>query len=209
MRTIAILLLLASPCLAGEPPSIPLGDIWAFDMPGTKSMRHLDPLSDDVPYAGQPETKSFFWKMMKALQKPKHDNRIGTVFIVVGDPQEALLEASLVLQGKKNPRDVLPTDANLSLVFFARSGGEYVQITSVESGDTEVTINYRRTQHMTANLSYHAALIPIGRRSSGSLAVRIHELPTLDEYGQPGYFVRSAKNRISGNRTFCIQELEN
>lgn len=178
-----------------EAVKIPLKDIWAADMPGTRdvyelekgtgSRNHPAPLSDDIadalPFLSQGKTT-------------------GKGFAVVGTEKEALRSAAAILAKKQQPRQSFSTKANIWVVFFSHSFGQYVHLTSVERRDKIIKVGYRFVPHETKQLTAHYALIPLGKLPVGKYRVDIVRLPLEQKYVDQGF--KSVDSELH-NRVVC------
>ena len=161
---------------------IPLNTIWAANMPGTRDVYELEkgtgsrshpaPLSDAI--AG-------------ALKFIRQGQTTAKGFAVVGTGKEALRNAHTVLAKKQQPRQSFSTKANISLVFFSHSFGQYVHLDSVERREKTAKIAYRFGPHETKQLTAHYALIPLGKLPVGNYRVEIVRLPLEQKYVDQGF----------------------
>jgi hypothetical protein len=123
-----------------KPVEIPLKDVWALDMPGTRPMRHGAP-PDKAPEA------PLVADIRQALYRVPVNQGPGKGFAVTGVDMDALRNAHSVIVKKQKPKDTLPADNEVMVAFFSRSAGSYVHIKHVERRNNEVIISYHFVQH--------------------------------------------------------------
>jgi hypothetical protein len=149
----------------GEAVTIPLDQIWANDMPGTRNIGKLDP------------NRPLAYEIRKAIGFPPNDKEADPGFAVSGTGLDALREAHAVLVKKTPLRDTLPANSEVSIVFFAHETGPYVHIRKVEHQGQNVNIYYRFVFHEEEVTSGYIALIPMGKLVLGKYRVNIKQLP--------------------------------
>ena len=155
---------------------IPLDQIWAYGMPGTRDILTLDP--DRVPQrplgmrVGGPQ--SFISREGEKIAGPG--------FAVLGKGMEAWLSTHVELAEGQKPQDSFPLGSELSVVFFSHGFGQYVHIHRVERHGNVITIRYRFVPHRTKNFSSHFALIPVNGLQLGKVQVNIIRSPMDQKY---------------------------
>jgi hypothetical protein len=166
-----------------DPPSdtvnIPLKDIWAYRMPGTKDIQELD---------GQSLSK------ILTQLRPIHDGQAppfkqtdaGQSFAVAGAGNAALGAAYKVLVDKQ-PQQSLTTAQDISVVFYSFEFSNYVHISNVERRGNLIEIEYHFIPHDSKNLTSHFALIPLGQLPAGEYDVQFKRLPLEKQYIENGY----------------------
>lgn len=174
-----------------EVMEIPLDQIWALRMPGTKDVRELDPNSfgkSDPSHSPERALATFqnskVVQIQRALMNIPTDAPQKKAFFVRGDEEQALQEVFEVLVRGEQPTYVFSTDDKLWLVFFSARFGAYVQLDSIERTPTEITIKYRFSTHSTLNLTEHFAIIPVGKLAPGERRVvveRVGSRPPSDK----------------------------
>lgn len=197
-----------------EPDSviIPLDQIWAFDMPGTKNVRDLEPA---IPF-GLPNKEYLHRSPINQIQRslsnsrfwPKKGNQAGPGFVVEGIDKEALKNAHVVLikKDKSDHERIFPPDTDLSIVFYSFLCGAYVRLVDVERGDNLVTVRYRLISHATANSTSHFTIIPIGKLSEGHIQVNIVQAPPMDEHGNNLKRFRLPRGVVCNSFSFVVQK---
>lgn len=202
-RLLILAVFLTATCQAAE---IPLGDIWAYDMPDTKDVRELEPkLPPDTPLEDIVKLSTVQSIREFLRTRLPEGKKAGTAFVVEGVDKDALqkahevfvMRASKERRPKREPGVIVSPDTDLSLVFFSHYTGRYVRIESVERDGNKVTIKYRFVSHPTTEVTDHFALIPIGQFVEGVGQVKIEQLPPVDGEGKP------AKPVVDPLRTVC------
>ena len=156
-----------------KPVEIPLKDIWALDMPGTKDVRKLEPAGAG---SGDPQSKSFIPSLIQEIAEAiKYPAAKGPDegFVVAGSDKSALQAARDVLTGKTKRQAALPADSEVSIVFFSYVCGDYVHLESVKEFKNVIEIRYRFVNHMTRDVTQHFAIIPLGKLKLGEYRVDI------------------------------------
>ena len=143
-------------CLESHAKEIPLDEIWAYRMPGTKDVRKLDRVKKGTLFES-PTVQSILFALSKRPEKA------GPSFVVPGTYKEALLNADRAFNNGE-PEPVTASD-DITLVFFSEEHGtRYVHVKSVEQSGNVFTISYQFVSHMSAESTKHFALIPLGKR---------------------------------------------
>jgi hypothetical protein len=197
---IALVFLLGSFVMA-EPPddkpvTIPLSEIWARDMPGTKNI-------DELHKQWQPEDIERFRRKPTPKEGPARPT-----FAVQGTGFEALRNSYEVLIEKKDPKRSFDENTDISIVFFSRDDNWYVHLQSVELQNETITINCDMVTHETQETTRHFALIPIGKLPSGEYQVDV-VVSQVDRTGQPisRPLDKEIVNQIiSGSSTFTVKK---
>lgn len=194
----ACLILSAGYALASEPKTvtIPLDQIWAWEMPGTRDIGQLEP---NKP--AKVECGPLVGEIRQALSASRvrgTEPRAG--FAVVGTGLDALREAHAVLVEKKQPRDSFPVGSEITVVFFSYQAGSYVHLRHVEQRGNVVEIEYRFVPHETCEVTEHLALVPLGKLPVGDVSVRI----VLSPIGEPSLGPDFLRECIEwGRRVVC------
>ncbi len=179
-KTLGIAFFLCSAVAADDTVTIPLKDIWALEMPGTKDVNELDPKQLLIPMViGQ-------LRRIPVDQLPPYKPAdAGEAFAVVGSGTNALKAAYRVFVDKKKPPQSFASNDAISIVFFAYQFGAYVHVDHVERNGTTIEIFYRFVPHLTAEVTQHFAIIPVGHLSAGDYDVKITQLPMMGGYVPP------------------------
>jgi hypothetical protein len=157
-----------------QPIEIPLKDIWAYSMPGTKHTAELEAdLAGNVPKGD--EDQKLTLEIRRSLDK--HADKPREAFAVLGTGSDALEEAHAVLTGKKKQQDSFPPNKEISIVFFSYRMGVYVHLDRVERRENKIEIHYSFVPHHSAEVTEHFALIPLRKLPSGEYSVDIIQSP--------------------------------
>lgn len=203
-RSLAILLAILASCVASanadDPVTVPLKNIWAYQMPGTRDVRELEPQNfgqavrkltsdEQLKRYGQSLTS----RILKTLQVRPTNQKAKKAFAVLGTGVDALREAHAVLAERQRPRRTLPVDAEVSVVFFSYSFGSYVHLNKVEREGNTVTVSCRFVPHETKEMTAHFALIPIGKFKLGEVKVTVVSSPMEKRFVDSGFKPVSAE----------------
>jgi len=192
---------------------IPLDQIWALEMPGTKNVRQLQ----EVPLGlsrVERHRRSLVAQIRRAL-RPGNMALVGKspgpILVVKGTGLEALKETARLLKemnelkNEKEPELIQPLDTELTLVFYAYMCGHYIHLTNVERNENMITVKYRFVTHRTTNMSTHFALIPLGKDLKGNVSVKVVEEPPIDGKGNPGKVTNQTRTKICDSVSFRTQ----
>ncbi len=169
MRTVLIFLLFVSPSFAEEPRVIPLGDIWATDMPGTREVFDTEQNLGKDSGAKAQQVRDTLRDLWAA------DNTAGDIFVVPGEGIEALTNVQKVLAGESDLASVTTTSA-CSLFFYVYPTPVYVVIDRVTVSPEVISIHYSGVaQRSTHDMSPRYALIPLGNLPAGFTRIEVHE----------------------------------
>lgn len=169
--TMALVFLLVSTVMAepldekSKTVTIPLGEIWATQMPGTKKFSELN--------TQQP----LVYEIREAIGFTQSDKDAKPAFAVLGRDLDALREAHAVFVDKKKPRDTFPPESEVSVMFFTHETGPYVHLHKVERQGNNVNIYYRFVPHEEEVTQQYIAIIPLGKLSNGKYSVNIMRSP--------------------------------
>jgi hypothetical protein len=144
-----------------KPVTIPLDQIWANRMPGTKKIGLL--VEQEPRLTG----------IQNALGFPPKDGEAKPAFAVQGRGLDALREAHAVIVDEKKPRDTFPAGNEVSVVFFTHETGPYVHLQKVERQKNNINIHYKFVPHEEEDTERHIALIPLGKLADGNYSVNI------------------------------------
>lgn len=195
--------------------TIPLDQIWAYRMPGTKEVLQLEP-KQDAKNMTEEEVQQYFrtssiQQILHALAsrpREKRDELAGPAFVVAGTGKEALKNAAAVFATKETkwPEDQLPANTDLSLVFYSYQSSQYLRIVSVDQTPRSVTVTYQPIRHRSMLLSNYFALIPLGKLPEGSVTVRIVGLPLIDEQNHHVTPWVDPHKRVCNGSTFGVRK---
>lgn len=163
----------------GPPPpaelvEIPLKDVWAYNMPGTK----------DINEFGAPKAEdSLVMKVLRQIRESWHHH---SGMVVQGEGGEAL-ENVYRKRTKKGEWSEAPANSPLSIVFYTRGTDEHVRLHSIERQGTKFTVRYNIVPNRTQMSDSTIAIIPIGRLAAGKYSVSIVRLPLEAKYLDQGH----------------------
>jgi len=156
---------------------IPLKDIWAFEMPGTKNVLKIK----------GPETDRLVAEIRQAISADESNPKgPRSAFAVEGVDGDALREVHAVIVERKKPRNAFPKGSLVSIVFFSKPAGSYVHLQQVESTENSIEIRYQFVPHRTRDVTQHLALIPFRTQSVNKIRVDIVQSPMAPEFTKWG-----------------------
>ena len=185
---------------------VPLDQIWANDMPGTRNVRAIE--SQKQPgQVWKLEQSPLYVQIFRSLhQFPKEGEKVGPAFVVEGTGKVALSNAHAIFTKQAAPESSFPPDTDLTLVFYSFIFGRYVWIESVEQAENLITVNYRFVSHMTAESTTHFALIPLGKLPNGKFRVEIKQLPPKSVHGQTVSLVSDPSRFVCDSFSFRVRK---
>ena len=150
---------------------IPLSDVWALDMPGTRPMNRV--MKGDPPVYEAPEGQ-LVEEIRRALDyDPSKHPTAEPGFAVAGEGMEALHDAHAVLVGGRHPREAFRSDDVVSVVFYSHLYGSYVHLNQIAVRGKIVDVTFRVVPHLTREVTNHIAIIPLGRLPKGRIQVDV------------------------------------
>jgi hypothetical protein len=176
---------------------IPLDQIWAYEMPGTRDVWELEPdkfgpkLLDLRPEERRKRfDESLTHQTVRHLGVTKLGVQAAPGFAVLGTGKEVLREAHAVLAGGRTPRRTFPPNSKVALVFFSKVFDYYVHLDKVEQQGNRIMIKYFFVPHR-GNGTSHFALIPLGQLPAGEWQVDVARSPwpksaKFSVYPEPG-----------------------
>ncbi|MCI0334546.1 MAG: hypothetical protein L0228_15115 [Planctomycetes bacterium] len=183
VRALIVALLLTANASAQTPSdeseavTIPLEEIWAYGMPGTRKIEDIARLSDMRSLG--PIFESWFNRSEK--MKFKDVARAG--FAVSGSDVSALRAALAVFSEKEKPQKRFSSEDKVTIVFFSEPcGGNHVRIEQVERVDNHIEIQYWLEPYFERTLSQTFALIPLGKLPPARYDVEMRQLPRDHKY---------------------------
>ena len=206
--------LAAAPSGRADAEPIPLEQIWAHGMPGTRDVRELEPKRDTSKLSRSELLKgSLVLQIVQSLSSrewPKQGEQAGPAFAVEGVGREALANAQIFLANRGKVIEGpsarwFPADTDLSLVFYSYSCTRYVRIVSVDQNDNQVIVKYRFVSHLSANMTTHFALIPLGKLQPGAVRVTIEQMPPVNEFGMEDTPLRNSRKYVCESTSFGIK----
>jgi hypothetical protein len=182
---LAILASHSATAAAEKAIEIPLKDVWAYQMPGTRDVRELEAerFGDAVKKLSSEDqlalsSESLISQILHQLgSPPKNKPKARPAFAVAGTGRQSLQAACQVLaHGAKPPKSFSPND-DITVVFFSCEHGAYVHLHDIRIVGSTVEISYQFVPHRTKELTRHFAIIPLGRMPSGMGTVNILRMP--------------------------------
>ncbi len=179
---------------------IPLDQIWALDMPGTREVKELSgslvrEIGDST--LGNLETGFVIGLKTRAA------------FAVLGTGVDALRAAHAVFMDKNKPRKTFPEESNVSVVFYSTPSRRYVQLDRVERKGKVIHVHYRFVLHKTEDRTRHLALIPLGKLPSGKYRVKMIKEPMKPKYtdqSPPPITYEDSLRYVGNSFTFFVGE---
>jgi len=178
---------------------IPLDQIWALDMPGTKSIRKLEAEAQPELLLGiSPEerrgarSRTLWTDIAVSLASestdwPSKGQTARSGFAVLGIGKEAFQNAHKILVKGEQPQRSFVAGDKVSLVFFSYGMGAYVHIREVKKSGHEIEIGYRFAIPSDKIRSVHMALIPLDAAALplpvGNYVVQLKTLSSANELG--------------------------
>jgi len=181
-----------------ETVMIPLGQIWALDMPRTKSIRKLEAETQPELLLGisleerRARSRTLWTDIAVSLASestdwPSEGQTARSGFAVLGIGKEAFQNAHKILVKGEQPQQSFVAGDKVSLVFFSYGMGAYVHIREVKKSGHEIEIGYRFAIPSDKIRSVHVALIPLDDAalplSVGNYVVQLKTLPSANELG--------------------------
>lgn len=157
-----------------EPAEIPLEEIWAYRMPGTKDINELN----------EPDSKEpFVEKVLLQIRNSWH-HRSGMA--VQGEGRVAL-DNLYRIRTERLPRNTVESNSPVSLVIYTRGTKEHVHLESVSRLGDKFTIRYRLEPTHAQETGSTIALIPVGKLEAGIYKVALERLPLEQKYTDRGF----------------------
>lgn len=165
---------------------IPLDEIWAYSMPGTKDVRELEGTpSEELSIEEQRKRiRSGLWHQIAVSLTadsseawPRKGETAGPGFAVLGKGADALKAAYEVLVEGAKPRETFPCGADISIVFVSYQFGSYVHLQEVSRLGDVIRIRYSFVSPVDEIMTAHLALIPIGQLPVGEYNVEVDSVP--------------------------------
>lgn len=163
----------------GSPPppqlvEIPLTDIWAYRMPGTRDMNEFNEPGSKDPFVD---------KVLLQIRNSWH-HRSGMA--VQGEGRDALDNLYRV-RTERLPHNTVKANSPISLAIFTRGTKGIVYLDNVRRLGNEFTIQYRFAPTHAQETGSTIALIPVGQLEAGMYKVSLERLPLEQEYRDRGF----------------------
>jgi len=160
---------------------IPLKEIWALQMPGTRPM-NVTMRGSSSDYES-PEGTLVDQIRAELAYDPTKWPVAGQAFVVGGSGMEALREAhAVIVQGGARRKSFCP-DEEVTIVLFSRSFNYYVHLVGAEQRNNVIQLLYKLMPHETKEMTSHLALIPLSKLASGDFRVEIKPQIVQDTFG--------------------------
>ncbi|WP_442483382.1 hypothetical protein [Aeoliella sp. SH292] len=222
IRPIFLAAILAASTLAAETPQaptvdssgIPLKDVWALDMPGTRDVRELEKDLWKQSFSQSFLEESLSIKVQRILTKRlKPDEQAPPAFLVERTGLSALRQVVEQLElyekdprGKRPAVAEVPAHKELSLVFFSYARGRYVELDRVLKSENRIRIDYHYVAHQSTDVTSHFAIIPVGKLEAGTGKVLIERLPPVHQDGERVTVLNDGHKSVCSSFTFEVKE---
>ncbi len=180
---------------------VPLDEIWAWKMPGTKNVGTLDA----VKIGGTTE-HPILRDIFKGFGVLPKGDRAAPAFVVDGVGKIALENARAFFRKEHRRTEEVPANMNLSLIFFSHSAGQYCHLVAVERSERLVTVKYRFVGHASADNTIHFALVPIGKFAPGVVEVKIEQQNSIKESGAERPPIPGMERLVSDSFSFTVHK---
>ena len=165
-----------------KPVTIALKEIWAWQMPGTKDVRKLEPEPQRLRHDSV--AKQIRRVLSRGLRKGE---LAGPGFVVVGQGEQALKNVLRVLASNRPPRETFSAGEELSVVFFAYSSSQYVHLKNVVKHHQRLELAYELVPHKTKEVTEHFAVVSLGKLNPGKYDVEVVRMPLAQKYAEAGF----------------------
>jgi hypothetical protein len=91
------------------------------------------------------------------------------------------------------------------LIFYTRLSGYFVHLESIERVDNRFIVTYRFVEHPSRNLSFHFALIPLGKMSAGTYEIEMKQAAPIDDAGRRITLEQDLNWVVCQNATFYVE----
>jgi hypothetical protein len=182
--------------------AIPLDQIWAWKMPGTKDVGKLDAVK-----TGGTTEHPILHDVFAGIGSLPKGKRAAPAFVVEGVGKTALDNARSVFKKETNRVEKVPPNTELSLVFYSHGAGQhFCRLVSVEKSERLIKVKYRFFDHSLAVSRIHFAFIPIGKFAPGVVEVKIEQQDSTNLAGSVRPPVREMERLVSGPFSFEVRE---
>lgn len=187
---------------AAHAEEIPLKEVWAYNMPGTREM--TDAMRDDGYIS---EEGPLLREIRRRLKRNPDKKTANPAFVVEGTGMEAMKAVHAILTTDEAPQESVTTTGNISVVFFSYDFGSYVQLERIEREANTIRIMYRFVPHDSRELTQHLAIIPLGKLNAGAYNVVVEQVPIDKKQAKQGYQdipAKQASKFVSGSFAFEV-----
>jgi len=187
------------PGLGENAIEIPLDQLWASNMPGTRDIQSLDWEQLRNPYRPlRTGTLDFLERLGKDKAEPG--------FVVAGTGQEALIASRKKLPKGEKPSNSIPFGTEISIVYFSHRYVSSIDLHRVERRGNIIDVRYRFDVFGLDSLSARTALIPLGKLPAGKYRVNIIEIPPVKYQELPASMLVETHLRVCQSFTFIVEE---
>lgn len=165
-------------CSISGADEIPLDQIWAHMMPGTKKIQELE--------LQVPDDDRLMAKIGRVLYQNMRQ-KTGTSFAVEGIGLGGLENAERVLCKDEKREISFSPESEISIVFYTHYSNFYAHLSKVDVDGYTIEIRYQLVPHLTQDLTAHFALIPIGKLPKGDYKVKVIAEPTDQKFIEAGF----------------------
>jgi hypothetical protein len=133
----------------------------------------------------------------------KRNDKAGPAFVVQGTGKSAL--ENMLTAFEDEPPRYVPHRTDVSLIFYTRLSGYFVHLESIERVDNRFIVTYRFVEHPSRNLSFHFALIPLGKMSAGTYEIEMKQAAPIDDAGRRITLEQDLNWVVCQNATFYVE----
>lgn len=228
MRTVllivAVTALSAASTIAAEPEpesvTIPLDQIWGFDLPGTRDIAGIPlPEIDERRWGTDSSTlrqqREFDIEQFRRslTAKAPADNAF-PAFVVNRAPDfHCLRIASGLAAMFKQPQKLDPyrktsfsVGSDTTLVMFSHPASYYLRLRRVKRLGNRIVVRYQYEPHFTSDTTVHFALIPLGKLAAGDYRVRFEQDRMDKRFEAAGFLPVIPSRVVSQQVNFTIWE---
>lgn len=180
-----------------HPHGIPLSNVWAWKMPGTKPLHP----TEDKP---ENDSRSRARRLHERLIAISGDGTMPSAFAVRGSGMVAVEDALDILSDRRMPRGYFKTEDEVSIIFYAEGRSHHVHLEGIERKGLKVLVQYKLVRHLDdSQTSFNYAVIPLGKLPEGSVEVEILEMPSEEAEGGSNRHPPASKEETARVRPSC------
>jgi hypothetical protein len=157
--------------------TVPLDQMWAYQMPGTGD---IEKLNKSVP-ADELDMRLMHAVLELSFERAarsKFSNAPRPGFAVAGNGRSALHAAIAVFLDWGARRVKFSSEDEITIVFFSEFISRYpVQIREVERKDNRIEVQYELVPDINWSSHINLALIPLGKLPAGEYRIELRQLP--------------------------------
>jgi hypothetical protein len=158
-----------------ETVTIPLDQIWAYKLPGTRDIQVLE--SEHKKLTGKALLDPISVAWAERAEKLKWKNLTRPGFAVQGKGAAALAAAKSIIVEGKNPQSSFPSTADITIVSIAEPvKGARIRPHKVSHQGGTIRIEYELDQVLGGSGRLNLALIPLGKMSKGKYRVEFTQV---------------------------------